>query len=71
MTHQVVSQQLHDQRRILVAFLTKSVEFSDGIVERLLGKMAGLIRRVQNLVVEDREVQGKAETNRMSGSKVG
>ena len=32
----------------------------DSIVKCLLGKMAGLVRSVQNLIVEDREVKGKA-----------
>ena len=43
---------------------------SDSIVERLLGKMAGLIGRVEDLVVENREIQCKTKTNRMSGSKI-
>ncbi len=29
---------------------------SNGIIESLLGKMAGLVRGVEDLVVEDREV---------------
>ena len=33
--------------------------------------MASLIGRVEDLVVEDREVEGKAKTDRMSGGKVG
>jgi len=33
--------------------------------------MACAIWRVQDLVVEDREVEGQAETDRVSGSKLG
>lgn len=43
----------------------------DCIVECLLGEMAGLIGRVQDLVVEDREVQSETKTDRMSWCKVG
>ena len=54
---------------------------SDSIVEGLLGEVASLIRRVQDLVVEDREVEGKTQADRvgrgqlslsdLSGSLVG
>jgi len=47
------------------------IRTSNGIIERLLGEVAGLVGRVENLVVEDREVQGKTKANRMRGSKVG
>ena len=33
--------------------------------------MAGLVWRIQDLVIEDREVQGETETNRMRGRKIG
>lgn len=33
---EVVSEQLHDKRRILVAVLVEGVELSDGLIERLL-----------------------------------
>ena len=69
-THQVVSQQLHDQCRVLVALLAESVKFGDGIIESLLGEMASLIGGVQDLIVEDREIQGEAKTNGVSRSKV-
>ena len=71
MTYQVVSQQLHDQGGVLVAFLTEGVEFGDSIIKCLFGKMAGLIRGVQDLIVEDREVESETETDGVSGSKVG
>ena len=33
--------------------------------------MAGTVRRVEDLVVEDGEVQGEAETDGVSGSELG
>jgi len=62
---------LHDQCRILVRFLTQSIEFSDRIVERQLGETAGLVGRVEDLVVEDGEVQRESETDRVCGRKFG
>lgn len=37
----------------------------------MLGQLAGLVRRVEDLVVKDREVQGKTETDRVSRGEVG
>jgi hypothetical protein len=69
-TYQVVPQELHDQSGVLVALLRKGVELSDGIVESLLGKLASLVGRVEDLVVEDGEVQGETETDGVGRSKV-
>ncbi len=43
---------------------------SNGIIESLLGKVAGLIRSVENLVVEDGEVQGKTKADGVSGRQL-
>ena len=43
---------------------------SNGIIESLLGKVASLVWRVKDLVVEDGEVQGKAKTDWVGWSKV-
>lgn len=43
---------------------------SDSVVKRLLGKMASLVRGVENLVVEDGEVQCKTEADWMSRSEI-
>lgn len=56
---QVVAEKLHDERAVPVGLLGKRVELRDGVVEGLLGKVAGAIGRVQDLVVEDGEVKGK------------
>jgi len=50
---EVVAEQLHDKRAVTVRLLGERVELGDGVVEGLLGQVAGAIRRVQNLVVED------------------
>lgn len=43
----------------------------NGVVERLLGKVAGLIGGVQDLVVEDGEVKGQSKTDGVGGRKLG
>lgn len=43
---------------------------SNGIIKSLLGKVASLVWRVEDLVVEDREVQGKAETDWVGWRKI-
>jgi hypothetical protein len=44
---------------------------SDSIVKGLLGEVASLVGSVENLVVEDGEVQGEAETDGVGGGKLG
>lgn len=44
---------------------------SNGVIKSLLGKMAGLVWRVENLVVEDRKVECKAKADGVSGRKLG
>lgn len=70
MTNQVVSQQLHDQCGVLVALLAQSVKLGDGIIEGLFGEVAGLVGRVQDLIVEDGEVQGKTKSDRVGWGKI-
>lgn len=43
---------------------------SDSIIKRLLSKVASLIRGVQDLVVEHREVEGQSEADGVGGGKV-
>ena len=48
-----------------------SVELtSNCIVKCLLGKVAGLVRRVENLIIEDGEVEGKTKTDGMSRGEI-
>ena len=88
--YQVVSEELHNEGRVLVALLAQSVEFCDdkldtmistgrkrkqhtsnGIVKGKLGQMASLVRGVEDLVVEDREVKSEPETDGVGGGKLG
>jgi hypothetical protein len=41
------------------------------VVECLLGQVAGLVGGVEDLVVEDGEVQGQAEADRVGGGEIG
>ena len=61
---------MHDQSAVTVGFLRKRVKFGDSIVKGLLGKVTGSVRRVQDFIVEDREVQRKTETNRVCWSEL-
>jgi hypothetical protein len=58
---------------VLAAFIRWSVtkHTSNGIVESLLGQLASLVGRVEDLVVKDREVQCQTETDGVGGGKVG
>jgi hypothetical protein len=62
---------LHDQGAVTVGFLRKRVKFGDGIVKGLFGKVTSSVRRVQDFVVEDREVQRETKANRVCWSELG
>lgn len=57
---QVVSQELHNQSRVLVRLFRESVQFGNGIIKGLFGEMTGPIGRIKNLIVKDGEVQGES-----------
>ena len=67
---QVVSDELHDGGGILVLILLDLINVSNGIIEGLLGQLTGFAGVVLNLVVEDGVVQGKAESDGMSGLEI-
>ena len=58
---EVVTQELHDEGRVLVRIFTQAVELGDGVVERILGELARRFRLVVDLVVKDRGVEGLRE----------
>ena len=58
---QVVPKQLHDQSRILVAFLRECVELGNGIVKGGLCQATSAIRGVEDFVVKYREVEGQTK----------
>ena len=68
---QVVPQKLHDQRWIPITLLAQRVQLSDRVVEGALCQLTGAVGWVEDLVVEDREVECKSESNRVSWSKIG
>ncbi len=68
---EVVPQELHDEGAIPIRLLRERVKLGDGVVKGLLGQVASAIGRVEDLVVEDREVQGEAETDGMGRRELG
>jgi hypothetical protein len=68
---EIVAQELHDEGAVAVRLLGERIELGDGIVKRLLGQMAGTVRRVEDLVVEDGEVQGETKTDGMRRGELG
>lgn len=67
---EVVSEQLHDEGRILIRLFRQRVQLCNRVVERLLGQMTSSVGRVENLVKEHGEVKSQAQANRMCGRKV-
>lgn len=63
---QIVTQELHDQGAVTVGLFGERLELGDGIIEGLLGKVAGTVWGVENLVVEDGEVEGETEADWVS-----
>ena len=68
--YQVITEELHDEGGVLVALLAEGVELSNSVVKGSLGEVASLVGGVENLVVEDREVQGKSETDGVGRGEV-
>lgn len=60
---QVVAEELHDEGAVAVRLLGQRVELSNSIVEGLLREVASTVGRVEDLVVEHREVEGKTEAD--------
>lgn len=46
---EIITQQLHNERRVLVGFFVERVEFGDGVVKGLLGDLTGLVGGVEDL----------------------
>lgn len=58
---EVVAQQLHDERGVLVGLLGERVEFCDGVVEGRLRQPARAVWAVQDFVVE--HLEGTRQTS--------
>lgn len=68
---EVVAQELHDEGAVAVGLLGEGVELGDGVVEGLLGEVAGAVGRVEDLVVEDGEVEGETEADGVGWRELG
>lgn len=68
---QVVTEQLHDEGAVTVGLLAERVKLGNGVIEGLLGEVAGAVGGVQDLVVEDGEVEGQAKTDGVGGGQLG
>ena len=68
---EVISQQLHDQRRVLIRLLAQRVQLCDRVVERRLRQSARAVRRVEYLVVEHGEVECQPEPDRVRRCQLG
>lgn len=62
---QIVSEQLHDQRRVLVVLVLHAVQVRNCFVEGCACHRACLLRVLEDLVVEDGVVQGQAKLQRV------
>jgi hypothetical protein len=68
---QVVTEKLHDEGGVPVALFAQGVELSNSVVEGLLGEVASAVGRVEDLVVEDREVKGQTQPDRVGWGELG
>ena len=67
---EVVPDELHDSGGILVLVLLDLIDVSNGIVEGLLGQLAGFAGVVLDLIVENGVVEGKTEPDGMGGLEI-
>jgi hypothetical protein len=68
---QVVTEKLHDESGVPVALFAQGVELSNSVVEGLLSEVASAVGRVEDLVVEDREVEGQTQPDRVGWGELG
>jgi hypothetical protein len=68
---QVVAEKLHDESAVSVGLLGEGVELGNGVIEGLFGEVACAIWRVEDLVVEDREVESQTKADGVGGRQIG
>ena len=68
---EVVAEELHDEGAVAVRILAEAVKLDHGVVEGLLGEVAGAVGRVEDLVVEHGEVEGQAEADGVRRGELG
>lgn len=66
---QVITEQLHDQSGVLVGSLRQLIELGDGLIEGILGQLAGSLLVLQDLEEAHRIVKSKTQMDRMGGCK--
>ena len=64
---QIVTQQLHNRGWVTILILFEGVQVGNGIIEGLLGELAGDVRTGQDLIVKDRVVECQAQSDGVRG----
>merc|ERR1712226_790007 len=67
---EIITQQLHDERGILVGVLRDVVELSNSILEGGAGHLAGLIGILEHFVLKDGVVEDEAKADRVRDGQV-
>merc|ERR1712151_724235 len=67
---QIVAQKLHDERRVFVGVLGDIVKLCDCILKRRARHFACFVWVVEDLVLEDRKVEGKTKPDGMGHCQV-
>ena len=67
---EIVSEELHDERGVLVALFGEGVQLCYGVVEGGFGQPARTVGRVQDLVVEHRKVEGQTKTGKRENKEL-
>lgn len=60
---QIVTEELHDKSAITIGLFRKRVKLRNSIVKGLLSEMTSSVRRIQNLIVKDGEIERETKAN--------
>lgn len=69
-TYEIIAQQLHDERGILITLLRQGVKLGNRLIKARLGHLTRFIGRIQNLIVKHGEVQREPQANGMRGCEI-
>lgn len=67
---EIISEELHDGRRVAVLFFLEAVQILDCVIKSLLCELASDVWRGENFVVKHRVVQCEAQANGVRRLKV-
>merc|ERR1712025_967911 len=67
---QIITQQLHDERGVLVRIFRHIVKLGNSVLEGSAGHLACLIWVAKNFIVEDREVEGQTQADGVGHCKL-